>query len=438
MNDDSHGGAMTDKAATQARRLIYPLRGDLKRLLQQLVRTNSVAIPPGGGETPAQQLLQIFFREHGIRAELYATDFIERSGNSLVRKSRTYRGRKNLSTRLTGTGRGKSLLLNGHIDTVPAGKTLWSHSPWSGIYKNGRVHGLGSFDMKAGIVANAAVICALQKAGVKTGGDIIFESVVDEEWGGGGGTIAARLRGGSADACVIPEGTQLEIYRATRGGFVVDLSVDAGDPAGYFSKAEVVSPALPLGRLLGWVEACGKERAKVKPMGAYSAFSDAVPVQVLAVQANLFDPEVPLSVPSRATVRVYFQFLPEEDVDAALKSIQDSLRLFEADDPFFSKYAIVWSPLYGEPLRGHELAEDHAWTRSLSESATAVLGRRPVVTAAPYPCDAGLMQRDFGIPTLLFGPCGAGAHNPDEYVEFDSVLQTATVLTSAALTWTNG
>jgi acetylornithine deacetylase len=66
-----------------------------------------------------------------------------------------------------------------------------------------------------------------------------------------------------------------------------------------------------------------------------------------------------------------------------------------------------------------------------------VLGRKPKIAAAPYPCDAGLLNRDFGIPTLLFGPCGAGAHNPDEYVDFDSVLHTAEVLLAAALEWTN-
>ena len=61
------------------------------------------------------------------------------------------------------------------------------------------------------------------------------------------------------------------------------------------------------------------------------------------------------------------------------------------------------------------------------------MGRKAVVTAAPYPCDAGLIHRDFAIPTLLFGPRGAGAHNPDEYVEFDSVIETAQVLLAAAL-----
>jgi acetylornithine deacetylase len=429
---------MTRDTARDVRRLIRPLKGALRRLLQQLVRTSSVAIPPRGNETPAQRVLQSFLRDHGVRAQLYATDFIEKSGNPLVRKNRSYRGRMNLAARLTGTGRGKSLLLNGHIDTVPAGKASWSRSPWSGAYNGGRIHGLGSFDMKGGLVANAAVVCALKKAGIRTGGDILFESVVDEEWGGGGGTIAARIREGGADACVIPEGTQLAIYRATRGGFVVDLSVTAGDPAAYFSNAEVISPAIAFGRLLGWVESCAKERAKIRSQGPYATFSDPVPVQVLAIQANELGSETPLSVPSRATMRVYFQFLPEEDVEAVIRGVRDSLKQFAAKDSFFRKYPIEWTPLIGAPLLGHELPADHGWTRCMARSAAAVLKRKPIITAAPFPCDAGLLHRDFGIPTLLFGPCGAGAHNPDEYVEFDSVLQTAEILLATALDWANG
>ncbi len=67
-----------------------------------------------------------------------------------------------------------------------------------------------------------------------------------------------------------------------------------------------------------------------------------------------------------------------------------------------------------------------------------MLERKPLIAAAPYPCDAWLMLREFGIPTLLFEPCGAGAHDPDEYVELDSVLRTAEVLPNAALEWING
>ena len=434
MNDSS----VNKLAPTQTRKLIRSISGDLKRLLQELVRTNSVAMPPGGNETPAQLVLQAFFREHGLQPDLYATDFIQKSNHPLVRKNRAYRGRKNLSVRLSGTGRGKSLLLNGHMDTVAPGRTPWSRSPWSGAFRKGAVHGLGSFDMKGGLVANAAVMCALHKAGIRTGGDVLFESVVDEEWGGGGGTIAARLHDGNADACVISEGTQLEIYRATRGGFVVDLTVDAGDPSAYFSKTAVPSPTAAIGRLLAWVEEYGRQRAAIQAKDAYAAFPDPVPVQVLAVEANGLSPEFPLSVPSRATVRVYFQFLPEENVPKVVKEIEASLRRFARQDPFLSKHPVQWNPPIGTALLGTTLAMDHAWTRCVAHSAQEVSGCPPVITGAPYPCDAGLMQREFGIPTLLYGPRGAGEHNPEDYVDFESVLITAEVLLTAALQWTNG
>jgi acetylornithine deacetylase len=297
------------------------------------------------------------------------------------------------------------------------------------------MYGLGSFDMKGGLAPQAGALCALKAAGVRLGGDLIFESVVDEEWGGGGGTVAARLRGDSADACVISEGTQLEIFRATRGGFVVDLIVEAGDPEKYFSSEEVLSPAIPLGRLLGWVDSWAKRRSK-RTSGAYAEFPDPTPVQVLAVESNRFDPDVPLSVPCRAAVRVYFQLLPQENVPEVIREIRISLNEFEKGDPFFRSHQILWQPVVDPPLLGHELAADHPWLQCMVDSARACLGKTPVVTAAPYPCDAFLIHRT-GIPTLLFGPRGAGAHNPDEYVEIDSVMQTSEVLLTAALEWCN-
>lgn len=428
---------MKKSSTTDARRLIRPLIGKLRRLLQELVRTNSVTTLAGGKETPAQRVLQQFFREQGLRPELYDTAFILKSKFPDVRRHKSYAGRKNLAVRLSGAGRGKSLLLNGHIDTVPPGNGSWSHSPWSGRFYKGHVLGLGSFDMKGGLVANAAVVSALHRAGVRPGGDILFESVVDEEWGGGGGTIAARLRGDRADACVIPEGTQLQIYRGTRGGFVVDLVVQAGDPTAYFSDAEVISPALPLGRLLGWVAALTEQRRNLAAHGAYEGFPDPAPVQVLAVEANRTDPQVPLSVPSQGTVRVYMQFLPHEDVDAVIRQTRTDLETFAASDPFFCKYPIQWVPLIGGPLYGQEVESGHPWLQCMEESAAHVFGKPAVTTAAPYPCDAGLIHRSFGIPTLLFGPSGSGAHNPDESVDFDSVIRSAEVLLTAAMAWTN-
>jgi acetylornithine deacetylase len=176
----------------------------------------------------------------------------------------------------------------------------------------------------------------------------------------------------------------------------------------------------------------------MKGLGAYGKFPDPAPVQVLAIESNRLDPEVPLSVPSEATLRLYFQFLPHEDVPAVITDIRHSLKKFEKSDPFFRRYPVKWKPLLGSPLLGHELPLEHPWSRCMIASVAAALGKAPVVTAAPYPCDAFLVHRGFGIPTLLFGPKGAGAHNPDEYVETESIIQTAESLLTAALEWCGG
>lgn len=422
--------------AAEARRLLEPLREDIVRLAAALVQIKSVNIPPDGTETAAQDVLRDFLAAHGVQAELYELDFLQQSGHRWVRGDRKYTGRKNLSVHLPASGCGKSLLLNGHMDTVPPGKLgSWTDDPWSGRIQNGRLYGLGSFDMKSGVAAQAGVVAAIRKAGISLSGDLILQSVVDEEWGGGGGTLAALLRGERADAAVISEGTQLEILRATRGGFVVDLEVRAGDPAGYFSEQAVVSPALPLGRLLQWVQNWTERRSQMETSGPYASVADPAPVQVLAIEANRMDRDIPLSVPLQATVRIYFQFLPEEDVAQVLRTIRESLDEFSQSDTFFRSHPITWTPLYDPPLLGHELPDQHPWTKCLASAVGAICDGDARISAAPYPCDAFLLQREFGIPTLLFGPAGAGAHNPDEYAEVDSIVKTAESLLTATLAW---
>jgi acetylornithine deacetylase len=420
----------------EARLLLRPLRDELVGLLQALVRTDSVAVPPDGRETAAQRILRSALRRRRLDVELYDTGFLERSRHPYVRRGRRYRGRHNLVARLPGTGGGRSLLLSGHIDTVPVGRAPWRDGPWSGCRRGTRLYGRGSWDMKGGLVAQAAALLALKTAGTRPRGDLVLESVIDEEFAGGGGTLAARLRGITADACSIAEGTNHEVVRATRGGHFFDVACEAGDPAAYFSKEEVVSPAVPFGRLLGWVDSWVlRRRAVDRGDGPYASFPDPAPVQVLALEANRFDPEVPWSVPLAARVRVYLQFLPHEDVPAVVGEVEESLRRFAEADPFFRRHPLRVERVVDPPLLGHELPADHAWTRCLHRAATSVLGGEARLSASEWPCDAFLNQRLFGIPTLLFGPRGAGSHNADEYVEVPSVLRTAEVYVAAALEW---
>jgi acetylornithine deacetylase len=421
--------------ARDARRFLRPIRHQILALAQDLVRVDSVAVPPNGHETAAQKVLARALRRHRLDVELYDTGFLARSRHPYLRRDRNYAGRHNLVARLPGTGRGRSLLLSGHIDTVPPGPKPWTGGPFSGAIRKGHLYGRGSWDMKGGLAAECAVLIALRGAGLRPGGDLLLESVVDEEFAGGGGTLAARLRGVTADACAIGEPTNHDVVRATRGGHFFDVVCRAGDPAAYFSKEDVVSPAVPMGRLLGWIDSWAEKRRNVDRGQTYADFPDPAPVQVLALEANRFDPDLPWSVPLEARVRVYFQFLPHEDVPARAAEIETSLRDFAAADPFFRSHPLEVKRLVDPPLEGHDLAADHPWTRCLLGAAHGVLGEGVRLTAAEWPCDAFLSQRQFGVPTLLFGPRGAGAHNVVEYVETTSILRTAEVYLAAALEW---
>ena len=108
-------------AARDARRLLRPLRDEVIALAQALVRVDSVAIPPDGHETGAQKLLAGALEGYGLEVELYDAGFLCSSRHPYARRGRNYRGRHNLVARLGGTGRGRSLLLSGHVDTVPRG-----------------------------------------------------------------------------------------------------------------------------------------------------------------------------------------------------------------------------------------------------------------------------------------------------------------------------
>lgn len=421
--------------AKLAQRLIRPIAKELETLTADLVRVNTVAVPPAGNETPGQRVLQRFFRKHGIKSELYPMAFAAESDSPWRKPERNFEGRRNLFAQRKGTGGGRSLLLSGHMDTVPTQPDAWTDSPWQPTVRKGRMYGLGTFDMKGGVAAQALVLAALAASNTQLKGDLHFESVCDEEWGGGNGTLAGRLRGPLADACIISEGTQLEIYRATRGGFVVDLVCRAGDPSAYFSAGPVVSPAIATGRLLQWVDTWVKRRSTKAKRGAYANVEDPTPVQVLAIESNTLATDIPLSVPLTATVRVYFQFLPHEDVDKLIAAIKSSLESFQQKDKFFSQHPIEWKMLYNAPLLGHEIDARHAFTQSLAQAASAVLGKPATVTVAPYPCDAFILHRLYNIPTLLFGPIGAGAHNADEYVDLRSLRLSAEAMLATAIDW---
>ena len=165
-------------------------------LLQALVRSPSTL----GHERDAQELVAAELADIGLEPQLWD---IGELGPGSSPPLRDYTRRPNVTAIRRGTGGGRSLTFNGHIDVVPAGvERNWSYDPWGATVEGGRMYGRGAADMKAGVVAMLGALRALRSVDLR--GDLCVETVIEEECTGNG-AAACRARGPKTDAALIPE-----------------------------------------------------------------------------------------------------------------------------------------------------------------------------------------------------------------------------------------
>ena len=169
-----------------------------------------------GDESTAQRFVASLMTEMGLDVDLWEIDL------DALRKDPNFSMGVNRKEGLgvvgvTGGSRGKSLILNGHIDVVsPGDESNWRHPPWVGTVEGGRLYGRGSVDMKGGLCCALSAVKAVRDAGVKLNGRLMVESVVGEE-DGGVGALATVLRGYRADGAIIMEPTELKVAPAQAG-----------------------------------------------------------------------------------------------------------------------------------------------------------------------------------------------------------------------------
>jgi acetylornithine deacetylase len=113
------------------------------------------------------------------------------------------------------------------VDTLPKGSAPWTKDPFGGTVEGNRVFGRGTNEMKGGVATNLFVLEALHQLKIRLTGDLVFESVIDEEFGGANGTLAGRLMGFNADAAILSEPSFLRICPAQRGGRIAHLTMRA-------------------------------------------------------------------------------------------------------------------------------------------------------------------------------------------------------------------
>jgi acetylornithine deacetylase len=214
---------MTADAATD--RWIDEHSDELIATARALVQTPTENAPPTGNERDGQGMVERWLADAGAEVDVFSpAEVLELASHpayfpTINGQPRDGHDRPNVVGRFRGAGGGRSIVLSTHIDTVPGGDPeLWTvGTPFGGEVVDGRLYGRGSYDTKCAFASHLIAMRCLRELGIGLGGDVIVETVVDEEYGGSHGVLASRLRGYNADLAINSEPTHMAVCPEHRG-----------------------------------------------------------------------------------------------------------------------------------------------------------------------------------------------------------------------------
>ena len=364
-------------------------------LLAGMVEINSVnpsLVPGGAGEREVAAYVSRWARDAGLEVEvLEATP-----------------GRPSVVVRARGAGGGRSLLFCGHLDTV----TLEGMHDTSVRIDGDRLYGRGSYDMKAGVAA--ALIACRQAAELGLAGDVIVAAVADEEHASLG--VQEVLQTVEADAAIVTEPTELEVVVAHRGFVWTEIEVHG--VAAHGSRPHLgVDAIVKTGPILTALGQLDRDlAARTHPLLGRGS-----------VHASIIRGGEELSsYPARCVLGLERRTLPGEtgaDIEAELAALLDACRQADPELQAQARTLLVREPF--------EVAQDTELVQAVQAAATAQTGRAPSIGGASYWADAAFIAAA-GIPTVMYGPAGEGAHAAEEWVSLASAEVVAQTLTRVA------
>ena len=367
-------------------------------LLSELVAidsTNPVLVPGGAGEGAIAEFIAGWLENAGLEVQLVETA----------------PGRPNVVGIARGQGGGRALVLNGHMDTVGTGEMQYAHTP---RIMDGKLYGRGAYDMKGGLAACMLAAAAARQAGLR--GDVILQAVVDEEYGSiGTQALAPQFR---ADGAIVAEFTELKLIAAHKG--FVWLEVETTGTAAHGSRPDLgVDAIVKMGRVLAAVEQLD-QKLRSKPAHPL-LWSGSVHASLIKGGRELS------SYPDQCILSIERRTIPGETPRTAKEELVAIVRELQKADPTFK--GLVRRGLHRSPLETPESEGVFIATRA---AASRILGKDPQIAGVPFWTDAALLSAA-GIPSLLFGPSGAGAHAAEEWVDLASVRACAEVYLATAL-----
>jgi acetylornithine deacetylase len=406
---------------------IEGMREEIVCFLQELISYPSVS----GNEKPIQEFIARALGQLGLRTDIWEPNLAELQGHpGYVPVDTGYVGRPNVVGLLPGTGGGRSLLLNGHVDVIPAGTAeAWSHNPWAGEIVAGKLYGRGASDMKSGLAAMTMAVAALVRSGVRVKGDVIVEYVVDEELSGNG-TLACILRGYAADAGVCCETSSMRVQPASIGRIWFEIRL-RGKPAGVQRRAEGISAIEKGYEIVSAVSEFEQIRMRSLAHPLYPDVTSALPCSVGVFEAGSY----PSAFPDTCLLRGSLATLPGEDSAQVKESFARHVLRAAAADPWLSRNPpeVLFKGYFAEPS---ELTTDHAIVRELITQCERVLGRRPAVSGREGAADIRFLNSYGHTPTVIFGPgLTEQMHATDEWVYVDDLIAATKVIALAMLNW---
>lgn len=372
------------------------MRSDLVALLSSLVAADSVnpsLVPGGAGEYEVATLIEGWARDAGLEAE-----WLEETP-----------GRPTVLVRARGAGGGRTLLVCGHIDTVNVEGMSDPHTP---RIEADRLYGRGAYDMKAGVAA--ALLAAREASRLGLAGDVVVAAVADEEHASLG--VQEALRNVSADAAVVTEPTELELVVAHKGFVWSEIEVTGRSAHG--SRPHLgLDAILKMGAVLVELERLDRSLAqRTHPLLGRAS-----------LHASLIEGGVELSsYPAHCKLGLEHRTLPGEtgpQIEAQLESLLERCR--QADPELAASQRTL---LVREPF---EIDQNEELVSLVSRAAGEVLGEPVPIGGASYWADAAFIAAA-GIPTVLFGPGGEGAHAIEEWVSISDTEAVARTLVRLA------
>lgn len=328
-------------------------------------------------------------------------------------------GRPNVTGILRGSGNGRSLLLNGHTDTVGV---VGMAEPFAAARRDGKIYGRGAQDMKGSLAAMLGAAKALLDADVRLDGDLLLTFVVDEEYLSiGTADLVKRLQTEPdlhADAAIVTEPTALTVCRAHRGFIWFDVET-FGRAAHGSRYNEGIDANMRMGRFLAELDLLEQQLRRRPPHPL------AGPPSLHAAKIH-GGREISVYA-DHCLLQMERRTIPGETVAQATAELQAILdRLAAADETF---RGTVEATFHREPFA---VTAEAPIVQTLAQAATHRLGYEPEHTGQTFWTDASLFAAA-GIDTVLIGPRGHGLHSDEEWVEAQSVLDLAAILAETAV-----